>query len=86
MRFLAVAFAALRLLPAAASAHPLGNFSVSHLAEVDVQRGHIDVRYIVDAVEIPTLQGTDPRSTCSPTNSSWPRTTWSCPTASTCGL
>ena len=62
MRLLAVAFAALLLLPAAASAHPLGNFSVNHLAEVDVQRGHVDVRYIVDAAEIPTLQGNaDPR-------------------------
>ena len=63
MRLLAVAFAALLLLPAAASAHPLGNFSVNHLAEVDVQRGQVDVRYIVDAAEIPTLQGnTDPRA------------------------
>ena len=62
MRLLAVAFAALLLLPAAASAHPLGNFSVNHLAQVDVQRGHVDVRYIVDAAEIPTLQGNaDPR-------------------------
>lgn len=58
MRFLAAAFAALLLLPAAASAHPLGNFSVNHLAQVQVKADRVDVRYIVDAAEIPTLQGT----------------------------
>jgi ABC-type nickel/cobalt efflux system permease component RcnA len=58
MRPLVAAFAALLLLPAAASAHPLGNFSVNHLAEVRVTDTRVDVRYIVDAAEIPTLQGT----------------------------
>jgi nickel/cobalt exporter len=58
MRLLALAVAALLLLPAAASAHPLGNFSVNHIAELEVRGDRVDVRYIVDAAEIPTLQGT----------------------------
>src|SRR6478609_8675707 len=52
------AVAALLLLPASAHAHPLGNFSVNHLTEVAVSGDRIDVRYIVDAAEIPTLQKT----------------------------
>lgn len=58
MRLLVAAFAVLALLPATASAHPLGNFSVNHLAQVEVKDDRVDVRYIVDAAEIPTLQGT----------------------------
>ena len=42
----------------ARTAHPLGNFSVNHLTEVAVSSDRIDVRYIVDAAEIPTLQKT----------------------------
>jgi len=57
-RLLLVVLAAVLLLPAAAQAHPLGNFSVNHLTEVTVSRDRIDVRYIVDAAEIPTLQKT----------------------------
>ena len=56
MRFLVAALAALLLLPATASAHPLGNFSVNHLAQVSVSADRVDVRYILDAAEIPTLQ------------------------------
>lgn len=56
MRFLVAALAALLLLPATAGAHPLGNFSVNHLAEVRISAGRVDVTYIVDAAEIPTLQ------------------------------
>ena len=43
--------------PAAADAHPLGNFSVNHL-----DRGRrspsdrVDVRYVLDQAEIPTFQ------------------------------
>src|SRR4051794_29034300 len=59
MRLVLAALAALLLLPAAAAqAHPLGNFSVNHLTEVRVSSERVDVRYIVDAAEIPTLQGT----------------------------
>ena len=44
------------LAPAAASAHPLGNFSVNHLTQVRVSADRVDVRYILDEAEIPTFQ------------------------------
>ncbi len=44
------------LAPGAASAHPLGNFSVNHLAQVRVSADRVDVRYILDEAEIPTFQ------------------------------
>jgi ABC-type nickel/cobalt efflux system permease component RcnA len=56
MRLIVAALAALVLLPATAEAHPLGNFSVNHLAEISVSADRVDVRYILDAAEIPTLQ------------------------------
>jgi ABC-type nickel/cobalt efflux system permease component RcnA len=52
---LAAALAVLAL-PAAASAHPLGNFSVNHVAEVSVSADRVDVRYLLDQAEIPTFQ------------------------------
>ena len=56
-RLLAAAVTALVLLaPAAAQAHPLGNFSVNHLAEIRVSSDRIDVRYVLDGAEIPTFQ------------------------------
>src|SRR3954454_12519642 len=58
LRFLLAAAIALLAAPAAAQAHPLGNFSVNHLSEVAVSSDRVDVRYILDAAEIPTLQGT----------------------------
>jgi nickel/cobalt exporter len=42
--------------PAAADAHPLGNFSVNHLAEVRLAPDRVDVRYVLDQAEIPTFQ------------------------------
>jgi nickel/cobalt transporter (NicO) family protein len=39
-----------------ASAHPLGNFSVNHLSTVSVSADHINVRYVLDQAEIPTVQ------------------------------
>jgi len=39
-----------------AAAHPLGNFSVNHLSTVSVSDDHVDVRYILDQAEIPTVQ------------------------------
>jgi len=56
IRSLVVAVLALALLPAAASAHPLGNFSVNHLSQVSVSSDRVDVRYILDEAEIPTFQ------------------------------
>jgi ABC-type nickel/cobalt efflux system permease component RcnA len=53
----AVAAAAVALLaPAAAHAHPLGNFSVNHLTEVRVSADRVDVLYVLDQAEIPTFQ------------------------------
>lgn len=51
-----VAAGAALAAPAAAGAHPLGNFSVNHLTEVRVSPQRIDVRYVLDQAEIPTFQ------------------------------
>jgi ABC-type nickel/cobalt efflux system permease component RcnA len=56
MRIVLAALVALALLPATASAHPLGNFSMNHLTEVSVSNDRIDVTYVLDAAEIPTFQ------------------------------
>jgi len=55
-RVLLAAFLALAVWPAAASAHPLGNFSINHLTEVSVSTERVDVRYVLDQAEIPTFQ------------------------------
>ena len=44
------------LAPAAASAHPLGNFTINRFARVEVAGHRLYVRYVVDMAEIPTLQ------------------------------
>jgi nickel/cobalt transporter (NicO) family protein len=56
IRIVVAALLALALLPAAASAHPLGNFSVNHVSRVSVSEDRVDVRYILDEAEIPTFQ------------------------------
>ena len=56
IRAAGLAVCALALAPAVASAHPLGNFSVNHLARVSVSSDRVDVRYILDEAEIPTFQ------------------------------
>src|SRR4051812_16511316 len=56
MRIVLAALAALILLPATASAHPLGNFSMNHLTQVSVSGDRVDVTYVLDAAEIPTFQ------------------------------
>jgi nickel/cobalt transporter (NicO) family protein len=43
-------------LPGAASAHPLGNFTVNHFAAVDLAGNGVYVRYALDLAEIPTFQ------------------------------
>ena len=40
----------------AASAHPLGNFSVNHLTEVRISADRVEALYILDQAEIPTFQ------------------------------
>jgi nickel/cobalt exporter len=42
--------------PAAASAHPLGNFTVNHFARVQVAGDRLFVRYVLDLAEIPTYE------------------------------
>jgi nickel/cobalt exporter len=44
------------LLPAAASAHPLGNFTVNRFSRVEVSGQRIYVLYVLDMAEIPTFQ------------------------------
>jgi nickel/cobalt exporter len=55
-RAILLALLVLAALPAPASAHPLGNFSINHIAEVSVSANRIDVRYVLDQAEIPTFQ------------------------------
>ena len=44
------------LVPAVASAHPLGNFTVNHATVVQVDGDQLRVRHVVDMAEIPTFQ------------------------------
>ncbi len=44
------------LLPAVASAHPLGNFTINHYAGLNVGRDGVDVDIVIDMAEIPTFQ------------------------------
>jgi nickel/cobalt exporter len=44
------------LSAAPASAHPLGNFSVNHLSTVSISSDRVEVRYVLDQAEIPTVQ------------------------------
>jgi ABC-type nickel/cobalt efflux system permease component RcnA len=56
MRIVVAALLALALLPATASAHPLGNFSINHLTQVSVSADRVDLTYVLDGAEIPTFQ------------------------------
>jgi nickel/cobalt transporter (NicO) family protein len=56
-RLAALAVIAVAALAApAASAHPLGNFSVNHLDVVQVSSDRVDVHYVLDQAEIPTVE------------------------------
>jgi ABC-type nickel/cobalt efflux system permease component RcnA len=44
------------VLPAAASAHPLGNFTVNRFSRIEVAGPRLYVRYVLDLAEIPTFQ------------------------------
>jgi len=61
MRKLLVALAALCALvaPSAASAHPLGNFTVNRFAAVELSGRDVFVHYVLDLAEIPTVQEGD---------------------------
>jgi ABC-type nickel/cobalt efflux system permease component RcnA len=47
---------AVALWPAPAFAHPLGNFTVNTAAAILLSPGSVQVRYVVDMAEIPTVQ------------------------------
>lgn len=58
-RWLAAALgtaALLVLLPLAALAHPLGNFTVNHYTELDLSGAQLHLHHVVDMAEIPTFQ------------------------------
>jgi nickel/cobalt exporter len=55
-RALAILVVLFGALAAPAGAHPLGNFSINHVAEVSVSADRVDVRYLLDQAEIPTFQ------------------------------
>jgi len=44
------------VLPVAASAHPLGNFTVNRFSRIEVAGPRLYVRYVLDLGEIPTFQ------------------------------
>jgi len=58
MRKLVLVLFALAALvaPAAAAAHPLGNFTVNRFSRVEVSGPRLCVRYVLDLAEIPTYQ------------------------------
>src|SRR3954447_23148497 len=56
MRRLGVALLLSLVLAPAASAHPLGNFTINHLSAVSISGDRVDLRYTVDQAEIPTFQ------------------------------
>lgn len=38
------------------TAHPLGNFTVNHFTRIEVSKGRVNVRYVIDMAEISTFQ------------------------------
>src|SRR5438128_1611680 len=46
----------LLLAPPPVSAHPMGNFSISHYAGIRIERDFVELRYLIDMAEIPTFQ------------------------------
>jgi nickel/cobalt transporter (NicO) family protein len=53
---LVLAVSAALLAPAAASAHPLGNFTINRFSRVEVSGHRLYVFYVLDLAEIPTFQ------------------------------
>src|SRR5205823_4280789 len=53
---LLLAVAAALVIPATASAHPLGNFTINRFARVEVSGNRLYVRYVLDLAEIPAYQ------------------------------
>src|SRR5437867_1550279 len=46
----------LPLVPQPGSAHPMGNFSISHYAGIRIERDVVRLRYLIDMAEIPAFQ------------------------------
>src|SRR5262245_32844713 len=44
------------IAPALVRAHPMGNFSISHYAAIQIEPDGVRVRYLLDLAEIPTFQ------------------------------
>jgi nickel/cobalt exporter len=59
-----VAAVAALVLPAAASAHPLGNFTINRFSRLETSGPRLYVLYVLDMAEIPTFQAgrIDPRA------------------------
>jgi nickel/cobalt exporter len=55
-RALLLALALALLAAPSASAHPLGNFSINHLTTVAVSKDRVDLHYVLDQAEIPTVE------------------------------
>jgi len=53
---LLLAVLAALLFPLAASAHPLGNFTINRYSRIELSPERVTVRYVLDLAEIPTLQ------------------------------
>jgi nickel/cobalt exporter len=54
-RVVAIAIVACFVMPVAANAHPLGNFTSNHLTRIAVAPASIDLHYVLDDAEIPTF-------------------------------
>ena len=55
-RVLVLALLALAVAAPAASAHPLGNFSINQLTTVKVSKDRVDLHWVLDQAEIPTIE------------------------------
>ncbi len=55
-RALLLALAALSIGPAAAFAHPLGNFTINHFAGIRISTDRVALDVVIDRAEIPTFQ------------------------------
>ena len=52
----ALLFVFLLVTPSKVTAHPLGNFSISHYSAIRINGNEIELHYIIDMAEIPTFQ------------------------------
>jgi nickel/cobalt exporter len=55
-RVIAAALVSLALLPALVAAHPLGNFTINHYAEVRIEPGRVLLDVVIDHAEIAAFQ------------------------------